>query len=648
MCGILGHFAFDRPVEDVERLRRLIGSLAHRGPDGAAWWGDEGFFVGHRRLAIIDLSAGGVQPMANEEGSLVVTFNGEIYNYIELGQELRARGHRFRTSSDTEVLLHGYREWGTDLPAHLKGMFAFAIVDRQRRELFLARDRFGEKPLFYVDTPRTMTFASETRPLVSLPFVDRSLDPEALAGYLCLNYTPGDRTLIRAVRRVPPASWRLYGRTGLLRTGRFWAPADSAGDVNVDQDHAIERLIELLDRSVALALRSDVPVGIFLSGGIDSALIARSTVKSGRLSRAYCLSVAEESYSEWPLAQETARQLDIPITKVVLSPAALGDFLTIVEHADDPVADSSAVAVYTLAREAARHDKVVLGGDGGDELFGGYLTYQATLRHDRLTWPLPPAVRRALQQAHRLVPVTERKVSGGYKLMRFLRAVDLPPHVAHFTWNGTWLPDAAADLASQSDVKTAARRALGNLALRHALPQRPTLRQLQCADLAEYLPNDILVKADRMTMAHGLELRAPFLDPDLADFALRLPDSFKVGAFGATKRILRLAAARSCGADIASVPKQGFSIPVHTWLRQDARELMRELLARDSIRAIGVLDGAAVEAAVNDHLTGRRSYGFELWGLMVLVAWYRARVAAPPTVPPPDETLREVRLPQAV
>jgi asparagine synthase (glutamine-hydrolysing) len=645
MCGILGQLTFDDGPRSVDLLRRLVATLAHRGPDGAAWWADGPFFFGHRRLAIIDLSQG-TQPMATHDGSLVVTFNGEIYNYLELRQELQSHGHVFRTQSDTEVLLHGYQQWGRGMPARLKGMFAFALADRRRRQLFLARDRFGEKPLFYVEGAGSVSFASELKTLASLPDVERRLDEEALSGYLCLNYVPGDATLIRSIRRVGPATWRLYGQAGLLATGRYWEPPTGGDEQTaVTEDEVIARLEALLDRAVELTLRSDVPVGVFLSGGIDSALVSRSAVRSGRLSRAFCLAFEEKSYSEWPNARDTARQLDIPISKVVLSSRALEDFLPVVEHADDPLADSSSLAVWTLAREASRFNKVVIGGDGGDEMFGGYLTYPATLWHERVTSRLPAVLRGALRRSASALPTSERKVSGSYKLRRFLRAMEIAPSIAHFTWNGAWLPDEAAGLVAGAALKTATRESLARLVARHRLPERPTLRQLQAVDASEYLPNDILAKADRMTMAHGLELRAPFLEPELAEFALRLPARFKVSRSGRPKRILRTLAARTYGVAAASARKQGFSIPVHTWLRGPARQLTCDLLSNGALRELGVLDPEAVQRVLNDHMSARRSYGFELWGLMVLMAWYRGRVKTAPPLPPLDARLEELRFP---
>ncbi len=639
MCGILGHFSFGARAPfssmgtDADLWRRLVDVLAHRGPDDGTCWHDGAFFLGHRRLAIIDLREG-QQPMATSDGHLVVTFNGEIYNYLELRDGLTARGHRFRTGSDTEVLLHGYREWGTALPSKLRGMFAFAVADRQRRELFAARDRFGEKPFFFAESPAGVSFASELKVLAALPDRQRAIDDTALAGFLCLNYVPGDRTMLAGVTRLGAGTWRLWNADGEAKAGVYWRPPDPSGaDLEIAMPEAVDRLDALLEQSTRLALTSDVPVGLFLSGGIDSSLVGRSAARSGRLAAAFCLTFAETSYSEWPNAERTARQIGVPLHEVRLTSERLADFLPIVAHADDPLADSSALAVWTLSREAARHVKVVLGGDGGDELFAGYLTYPATLWHDTVTARLPLAVRRLLAIASRHIPTSEQKVSGSYKLRRFLRAADLPPAVAHFTWNGTWLPNEAGQLLTPASLARDARAALTSMAARHALPPHPSLRALQRADVTDYLPNDILAKADRMSMAHGLEVRSPFLDPDLAEFALRLPAALKAGRTGATKRILRELARRECGAEVADAPKQGFSIPVHSWLRGPGRPLVEDLLSPASLAPLRALDRTRVAAVVDDHMSGRRSYGFELWGLAVLSLWHRQNIQTRAALP---------------
>jgi asparagine synthase (glutamine-hydrolysing) len=460
-----------------------------------------------------------------------------------------------------------------------------------------------------------------------LPGRRREVNDESLAAYLCLNYVPGTATMLRGVQRLGPATWHLWTAEGRGRAATYWTPPDARSpDLAVTMGEATDRLERLLDTAAGLALRSDVPVGIFLSGGIDSSLVARSAARAGRLAAAYCLTFGDASYSEWPKAKATAQELGIPLSEVRIGPDALSDFLRLVDHADDPLADSSGMAVWALAREVARHSKVVLSGDGGDELFGGYLTYQATLVHSAITSRMPMPIRASLARMALALPTNERKVSATYKARRFMRALHLAPAIAHFTWNGTWLPEEARRLVTTQALAASTDTALKRLAASHALPDRPTLRELQTADVRDYLPNDILAKSDRMSMAHGLEVRSPFLDPDLAEFALRLPAALKVSPSGTTKRVLRELARRTYGVDVAGARKQGFSIPVHTWLRGPARPLVDDLLTPASLADIPILDARAIGGVVQEHMTGKRSYGFELWGLMVLVAWHRRYV----------------------
>ena len=631
MCGIVGHFATGGDAMAPSTLFELVQCVAHRGPDDSTFWQDGPFSFGHRRLSIIDL-ASGRQPMASADGAIVITYNGEIYNYLELGAELAALGHVFRTKSDTEVLINGYRQWGIDLLPKLLGMFALAIADRPKRELVLARDRFGEKPLLYLDDRRGTTFASELTPLSRIA-QSREVDADALGRYLTLNYVPGEQTLLKGVRRVPPGGWRRYRADGRIEEGIYWSLPTEVDPGSRSFDDAVDELDARLQRAVAFTLRSDVPVGIFLSAGIDSSLVARAAVKAGTIARAFSLGFEERSHSELPGARQTAAKLGLPITEVTLNASALEQFTNLVAHADDPLADSSALAVWTLSAETAKHVKVVLAGDGGDELFGGYLTYPATLWHASVTSRLPMVLRRAMAAAGSQIGGGDGKVTPAYKLMRYLRATALSPGEAHFSWNGTWLPEEAASLAGHTDAKAAARDSLRWMAERHGLTGGVTLEKLQRADVRDYLVNDILAKSDRMSMAHGLEVRAPFLDRELAEFALRLPASFKTGRRGPGKRLLRALARRTYGPAMAGAIKQGFSIPVHEWLRGPARPLVDELLSASSVASLSLLEGAAVARAVDDHMSGRRALGWELWGLMVLSAWHRQQIQRMPAVP---------------
>lgn len=631
MCGIVGIFAFTGSAPRRDLWSDLVNHLAHRGPDEGGLWAQGPFFFGHRRLSIIDLATG-AQPMATPDDELAVTFNGEIYNHRELRAELQRAGYRFTTSSDTEVLLHGYRHWGRSLPERLVGMFAFALADTRRGELFLARDRFGEKPLLLLATPGYVAFASELRPLAALSDAPLHLNEAAFGRYLIFNYVPGADTLAAGVERLAPASWRSYSSRG-VEDGVYWRPPTVARAFAGSAAEALEDWRPRFDRAVRQTLTSDVPVAVWLSGGIDSSLVAESAVRQGGLDRAYVLDMPDERYTEREAAKAVARRLGLALEVVPLAPPSGDDLLALVEHADDPLADSSALAVWSLARHVGGKHKVVLGGDGGDEVFGGYLTYGASRLHRRWIAPLPGFMRRCLRALGERIPTSEGKVAFSYKLWRFLRAAPLATSRAHFTWNGSWTPEAAARLAASEAVRRGALGGLDGIAERHAPGARDSLLDLQRADVGDYLPNDILAKVDRMSMAHGVEVRAPFLDPELASWGLTLPDRLKIGRRGELKTLLRFAARQAFGPAIADRPKQGFSIPVHAWIRGPLRETVRELLSTSSLAKVGVLDPAAVERVFVAHLEGRRSYGFELWGLAVFVAWHRQRIQRRPAPP---------------
>jgi asparagine synthase (glutamine-hydrolysing) len=646
MCGIFGRFTYRGPVGDCEDLVSASDLLAHRGPDDGTWWAEGPFFLGHRRLSIIDVELGS-QPMATADGRHVLVFNGEIYNYVELREELIAAGAVFATRSDTEVLLHGYRRWGAELPAHLIGMFAFAIADRVARTLFLARDRFGEKPLFMAENNGGVTFASEVKALAAVPDFTRTLDEASLREYLCLNYVPGEGTLLRGVRRLAPGTWRRF-HVDRVESGQYWQPPVAVEDAGArSAGETVAELRRRIDRSVRIALRSDVPVTLFLSGGIDSSIIAESAVRQGHLAHAYCLDFPEASFSEMPKAATVARRLGIELRRVPLTTAVLSEFFDVVDHADDPLGDSSALAVWALSKAVARDYKVVVTGDGGDEVFGGYLTYKATRLHQMLSRFAGRPLRERLAALARFVPVGDGKVPASYKLMRFLRALHLPAGEAHFTWNGTWLPDDAARLMIGGGGTAPIEGTLHAMAARHQMDGELNLAVLQRADARDYLPNDILVKVDRMTMAHGLEARAPFLIPDVAEFGLALPDALKLTTFGQPKRILRRLAADIYGAEIGFATKQGFSIPVHRWIRGPMRDIVEDLLSAVSLARLGVIRVQAVLDAKERHMQGRAQLGFELWGLMVLVAWHRTRIERAPLMRRPTTSMRRIFAPSA-
>lgn len=492
-----------------------------------------------------------------------------------------------------------------------------------------------------------MTFASTLGALTSLPDVELAVDAEALGDYLCLNYVPGLKTMAQGIHRLAPGSWRLYETSGVCEE-TYWTARAAVLPADIkDLKTAADAVAVLLDRSVAGALRSDVPVALFLSGGIDSSLIAESAVRQGGLDTAFCLDFREASYSEFAGASRVASQLDLKLERVEMTQSELGTFCEMVGHADDPLADSSALAVGCLARAVGASYKVALSGDGGDELFGGYLTYAASALHRKMSTVLPLALRHALQGAASLLPVSSGKVSLSYKAWRFLRAAALPTAEAHFSWNGTWLPQDAARLVTDHGARRSAMGSLQRMARRHGLDDRPGLSDLQRADIGDYLANDILVKVDRMTMAYGLESRAPFLSADLAELGLALPDRFKRAPGIGSKAVLRTLAERRFGSVTARAPKQGFGIPLHQWLRGPARPLMEDLLGMESLRAIPLLDANVIAGAKARHLSGRAQLGYEMWGLMVLVAWHRIRMVRGSLAPVSAVDLPALEFPRA-
>jgi asparagine synthase (glutamine-hydrolysing) len=623
VCGIVGVYGRSSAGR-IDDLLAATNLLAHRGPDGSGYWHEPPFGFGHRRLSIIDLSLG-AQPMADASGRYVITFNGEIYNYVELRAELEARGSRFATHSDTEVILEAYRQYGVGAAAKLVGMFAFAIADRLERSLYLARDRLGEKPLYIWTAPSgDIAFASELKAITCMSGFAPKINPVALAGYMLLNSTPGNATLLGGVAKLPPGAWTRLHLDRPRETGAYWTPASRetiADDTAIRGPESLDELSKRLDHAVHIALRSDVPVTLFLSGGIDSSLVAESASRQGYLRHAYCLDFHDRRFSEWDNAKLVADRLGIELRRAVAHPVSPQDFDRLVYHADDPLADSSAVAVDALAREVAKDYKVAISGDGGDEIFGGYLTYKATALYGWLRSIVPAKGARLVSDWLAGLHTADTKVSLSYKAHRFLRAWGHPPAFAHFTWNGSWLPGQAAgllapDLAQARPVE----RAVEQLVAGAQLPASPSLRDLQMADMREYLPHDILTKVDRMTMAHGLEARAPLLDPGVVEFGLTLDARSKLRFPGKGKLALRALAARTLPKSVTAAKKQGFSIPVHAWLRGEMRESLETFLSRERVSQMGFLDTDAVMTRKHEHLSGKADLGFELWGLMALSA----------------------------
>lgn len=638
MCGLLGAFLYADAIGDPAPFIRATQRLRHRGPDDGTWWSEGGVFLGHRRLSIIDLD-GGAQPLATANGRYLLIFNGEIYNFRELRAELKADGYRFRTESDSEVALAGLSRHGAEFCVRMEGMFALALVDRTARTLLLARDRFGEKPLYIAETERGVYFASEMRPLVAFPGVDGAPDRHGVADFLCLNYTAGERTLINGIRRLAPGTWAQYGPSGLSGAERYWSwPGFDTEAPISDEEEALQALSSAMDSALPKTMRSDVPVSVALSGGLDSSAVAIKASQHKIVDRAYCLDFPDEGFSEFPKATRVAERLGLPLERVDIRPADITRFMEQSLSVGDPMADSSGAAVSTLARAVSGHHKVLVGGDGGDELFAGYLTYRASQLHKSFIAPLPDGVRTLLARLSAAVPRGSGKVTKGYKLWRFLRAASYPTLQAHLTWNGAWLPDEARRLTGNAD----GRNVLRDIVSGFDEGAVDTLPVLQSIDAGNYLPNDILAKVDTATMAHGVECRSPLLMPEIASVAARIAPQLRTDKQGRGKRVLRSFVRRHLGDDIADAPKEGFSIPVHAWIRGDGREIAEETLCGAAAGSLGILDTAEVRRALDAHLQGRADYGFELWGMMTMTGWLASLSRTPVDVAVSD--MRNVSL----
>ena len=628
MCGIAGKLWYDPcRVVDEAVVRRMCRALAHRGPD------DEGIRVqgpiglGHRRLSIIDLSPAGHQPMGNEDGSVWVVFNGEIYNFLELRRDLERAGHRFRSRSDTEVLLRLYEQRGEDCVTELRGMFAFAIWNERTRTLLLARDRLGVKPLFYRAGRESLVFASELKALLRAPEVERSIDPLAIHHYLSFQYVPSPLSVFRGVKKLPPAHV-LVCRDGDVHLRRYWRlsylPKRQAG--NARELAALEdELRERLTDAVRCRLVSDVPVGAFLSGGIDSSAVVATMrrIAQGPV-RTFSIGFAERSHDERPAARAVARHLGTEHHEYEMEPDAFDLVPELVRHYDEPYADASALPTFVLSRLAREHVKVVLTGDAGDENFAGYDRYRANDLAERLR----PVGRLAgsawVRSAIGALPNGHDARDPRWRLKRFVEQLGRPPGARYAGWLSQFSATEKAGLYTRAFAGEV--DGIDSLALVQArFDEAGTPDFLDAtlyADVTTYLPDALLVKADIATMAHALEARSPFLDHRLMEFVARLPAELKLRR-GVSKWILKRSLRGMLPPGTLGLAKRGFDPPVGQWLNGPLREAARELLLGERSRARGYFRPEAVRRVLDEHVAGTRNRAGQLWTLMMLELWHR-------------------------
>ncbi len=641
MCGINGVLSLDGvgPVAESV-LRQMTAAQRHRGPDDEGYLSEPGVGLGFCRLAIIDLSSAGNQPMPNEDETIWLVFNGEIYNFRELIPELEQAGHRFRSRSDGEVIVHAYEEWGIDCLQRFNGMFAFAIWDRKRRRVILARDRLGVKPLYYWSDGREFAFASELKSLLRFPAVQRRLDVDALHAYFVFEYIPSPATIFESVRKLPAGHWleiRVDGTAqGLTTTGwkpqQYWEVQfrpDWSRPRSVD-DYADE-LRTLLRAAVKRRLISDVPLGAFLSGGIDSSsIVALMAEVSPTPPKTFSIGFREASFSELRFAKLVSDRFHTDHQVEILRPDAQALIQTVADFLDEPFADASALPTYLVSQAARHHVTVALAGDGGDELFAGYEWYRAQRLAAATFDHLPGGVQDPLESlAGRLAP-TDRKKGVRDLARAFLLGASRPAEWQHVRWQTFWRNgDLARMFVDGSPGPDASEEQLvqlfGQAGSSHALDQQ------QYADIKRYLPDDILFKVDRMSMAVSLETRGPFLDYTLVEFAARLPESLRLRGLS-TKYILKRAMSGILPDEILHRAKLGFNIPYKNWLRRELRPLLEEVLSPEAIKAQGLFQPRFVSRLMDQYFAGKQDHHHQLWQLLMFQLW-AARYLRPERMP---------------
>jgi asparagine synthase (glutamine-hydrolysing) len=588
--------------------------IRHRGPDDDGLFVDQGVALGMRRLSIIDLSTGH-QPIHNEDGTVWLVFNGEIYNFRELRRELEDRRHRFYTATDTEVIVHAYEQWGADAVRRLRGMFALALWDARSRSLLLARDRIGIKPLHYAVVGDRLYFGSEIKSLLCAPDLPREIDPDALDHYLSFLYTPRDGSIFRGVQKLPPGHM-LRWTDGTLHVEQYWQLPSDETFAGTEAD-AVTALRAVLADAVRSHLVSDVPLGAFLSGGVDSStVVALMAETSGRRVKTFSIGFDEPAFDELEHARRVARQFDTDHHEFVVKPDAVTILDRLVSHFDEPFADSSAIPTWYVSEMARRHVTVVLSGDGGDEMFGGYDRYVPHPRVVAFDRYSPTALRRVATVAAAALPHgvrgknflrhVGRDVRGRYiDAIRYFSADEKPALLAYDVQRQLAAPDPEQRLARHFD--------------RYA--HLPWAAQMMRFDAETYLPDDVLTKVDRMSMAHSIESRVPLLDNEVLALAASIPSSMKIKD-RRRKHIFREVAAQLLPRDLVDRCKQGFGVPLGVWFRGNLRELFADtLLSRGSLSR-GYFQSSFVKRLVDDHLAGRHDHTHRLWQLVVFERWH--------------------------
>lgn len=628
MCGIVGFLTLKKSdIPDHQILRRMRDTLYHRGPDDQGEYirplhGNGPFvYFGHRRLSIIDLVSGR-QPLSNEDETVWVVFNGEIYNFIELRKDLERAGHRFRTNSDTEVIAHGYEEYGEDCFRHLNGMFAIGLWDEREKQLLLVRDRLGKKPLYYSVLFGNLLFASELKALMAFPAFPRKVSPLSFMKYLFYEFIPSPHTIFENTFKLPAASC-LKWKDGALEINPFWSPFDGGKIGDISEEEAGSKILELLKTSVKRRLISDVPLGIFLSGGIDSSTVAAFARAEGRgRIKTFSIGFEDPSFDESKYAHRVSSYLETEHHEQTMTPKDLLDVIPLLpEILDEPMADASILPTYLLSKFTKEHVTVALGGDGGDELFAGYPTYLAhklARPYEKYLGFLHPLV----TYLGNLLPVSDDNISFDFKVKKFLSGIGYPDGVRNSIWLGSFGFSEIGKVVSEEIGGQFNHHRLTEdiLLYERGYPGNDRITLLQYLDLRLYLQEAILVKVDRASMACSLEVRAPFLDYELVEFVMALPSRLKLKGM-TSKYLLKKAMKGILPEEIIHRPKKGFGVPIAKWAKGPLRGLFSDLLSPERIRREGFLNPEYVRGLLDEHLMGKKDNRKLLWTLLVWGLW---------------------------
>lgn len=624
MCGIVG-FAYNgnRHVER-EILEKMNGAIFHRGPDEDGFFLKENVGLAMRRLAIIDLS-GGQQPIFNQDKTKAIVFNGEIYNFQELRADLDRKGHQFYTNSDTEVIIHLYDEYGVDCVQHLRGMFAFAIWDEVEKSLFIARDRVGKKPLLYsYQSNGDLIFGSEFSALLKHPSVSREVDNEAIHHYLSYLCVPAPLTAFKQIRKLEPGHWLIW-KNGEIKTNRYWLP-DFHNKIKISEEEAEEETLRLLREATKMRMIAEVPLGAFLSGGVDSStIVGLMSEFSDKPVKTFSIGFEEEDYSELKYAKKVAEHIGAEHHEFIVKPNAIEILPLLVEHYGEPYADSSSIPTYYVSRETRKHVTVALNGDGGDESFAGYERYLA-MRLSEKYHKIPAVLRKGvIENAVNLLPASATKRRSKVKdIKRFVKAASLPKVERYLSLVNAIDKSAKENLYTE-DFRNQVSGTDSAKFLKEWFDRSNgsgIVDATMFTDQMTYLPNDLLVKVDIASMANSLEARSPLLDHKVIEFAASLPESIKLKG-AENKSLLKKIGARLVPREVLYRKKMGFGVPIANWLRGELKDFLRDNLLSQKFASRGILKQNEVEKMINEHLSGEKDNYNQLWTILMLELWFQ-------------------------